>query len=110
MNEYTGNSHVAAAYPGPGRRVAAMIEILHEDRHRTIRARDRGDTMIEIVHAVTSQGGQVHVEVEEADGARFSMTVAAPSLSDVENPIVRKTAHSEVVSPATALQAGDCAE
>ncbi len=107
-NEYASSSEVVAN-AGPGRRVITMIETLASDRHRTTRARDRGDTMIEIARTITAQGGQARVEAEEADGTKFSLTVAAP-LPALEVPGSAKVAFSEVLAPPVELQEGDRAE
>jgi len=69
QNEHTNDPPVVA-HAGPGRRVITMIENLNGDRHRTIRARDRGDTMIEIARTVTAQGGQARVEAAKLTGRR----------------------------------------
>ena len=106
MSKNSKNSSPEAAYAGPGRRVITMIEHLTDERHRTARARDRGDTMIEITHLVTAQGGQARVEVEELDGAKFSLTVAAPPPA-LEGPATPKAVLPEVPAPPAALELGD---
>lgn len=87
-------------------RIMDVVESGHGDRQATRRARDRGDTMIEIARMVTTKGGEVCVEAVEPDGARFTMTVAAVGSSELASP-APITARSEVLTPATALHVGD---
>ncbi|MDA3628350.1 hypothetical protein OU415_23160 [Saccharopolyspora sp. WRP15-2] len=47
-------------------------------RNQAIRARDRGRAMNRMATTLAMSGGNARVEVDEPDGARWSMVVTAP--------------------------------
>ncbi|MGX7829658.1 hypothetical protein ACTG9Q_31680 [Actinokineospora sp. 24-640] len=56
-----------------GRGVRRLAEVVVDNRGRTIRARDRGLTMVSLVDSVAAGDLQAEIQVREPDGASWSM-------------------------------------